>query len=46
MLPATLTLIEVKGAGDAVRDEQAWWFHQLRGADVPVELWSVTGRES
>jgi hypothetical protein len=34
-------LVEVKGPGDAVRDEQAAWFHRLLEADVPVELWHV-----
>ena len=36
-----LHLVEVKGPGDSVRDEQAIWFDRLVDAGVSVELWRV-----
>jgi hypothetical protein len=39
-------LVEIKGPGDTVRDEQAVWFDQLLGAHVPIELWRVVPRHA
>jgi hypothetical protein len=36
-----LTLAEVKGPGDTVRDAQALWFHRLGAAGAPIALWEV-----
>ncbi|MCB9745929.1 MAG: VRR-NUC domain-containing protein [Alphaproteobacteria bacterium] len=36
-----LLLIEVKGAGDSLRDEQRVWIDHLLEAGVPVEVWKV-----
>jgi hypothetical protein len=40
-VPQHLVLIEVKGPGDTVRDEQSVWHDRLVRAGVPVELWEV-----
>lgn len=42
VLPAGLLLIEVKGPGDSLRDEQRAWLHRLRSAGVAAELWWVS----
>lgn len=36
-----LHLVEIKGPGDAVRDEQAVWFHELGSLGAPIALWEV-----
>ncbi|MCB9742989.1 MAG: VRR-NUC domain-containing protein [Alphaproteobacteria bacterium] len=36
-----MLLIEVKGEGDSLRDEQRVWIDHLLGAGVPVEVWKV-----
>lgn len=36
-----LHLIELKGPGDAVRDEQTQWFHDLGSLGAPIALWEV-----
>jgi hypothetical protein len=43
-LPETLLLVEIKGPGDTVRDEQRVWHDRLLAARVPVELWEVASR--
>jgi hypothetical protein len=40
-LPEALFLAEVKGPGDAVRDDQSLWFDRLLGAGLRVELWQA-----
>lgn len=44
-LAAAARLVEVKGPGDTVRDDQAAWFDRLLAAGVPVELWRVEPRD-
>jgi hypothetical protein len=39
-----LVLAEVKGPGDAVRDEQLVWHDRLMRAGAAVELWHVGAR--
>jgi len=41
-------LVEIKGPGDSLRDEQRVWHARLLEEAIPVELWEVTGsiRES
>ncbi len=36
--------VEVKGPGDALRDGQRAWIHELLGAGGPVEVWRVAAR--
>jgi hypothetical protein len=43
-VPQTLLLVEIKGPGDTVRDEQRVWHDRLLQARVPVELWEVASR--
>lgn len=37
-------LVEIKGPGDALRDEQRVWHAHLLAEGIPVELWEVAGR--
>ncbi|MCB9758697.1 MAG: VRR-NUC domain-containing protein [Alphaproteobacteria bacterium] len=37
-------LVEVKGQGDSLRDEQRVWLDRLVRAGVPVEVWKVEAR--
>ncbi|TNE91854.1 MAG: hypothetical protein EP330_03905 [Deltaproteobacteria bacterium] len=36
-----VTLVEVKGPGDTLRDEQRVWHHRLADAGAAVEVWKI-----
>ncbi|MEQ1564020.1 MAG: VRR-NUC domain-containing protein [Myxococcota bacterium] len=41
---ASIVLVEVKGPGDSVRDEQLVWHDRLTRAGVPIEVWEIVAR--